>query len=73
MFEPCPALCPLTGLEFDGSGIFLWTFVKVEGAVEEAEHGCMMMVMMMTMLLLLLLLLLLHLSVYVAVSLLECS
>lgn len=68
MFEPCPALCPLTGLEFDGSGIFLWTFVKVEGAVEEAEHGCMM-VMMMTMMLLLLL----HLSVYVAVSLLECS
>lgn len=68
MFEPCPALCPLTGLEFDGSGIFLWTFVKVEGAVEEAEHGCMM-VMTMTMMLLLLL----HLSVYVAVSLLECS
>lgn len=68
MFEPCPALCPLTGLEFDGSGIFLWTFVKVEGAVEEAEHGCMM-VMMMTMMLLLLL----HLSVYVAVSLLGCS
>ena len=58
MYESWPALCLLTGLEFNGSGNFLWTFVKVEGAIEEAEHGCMMVMMMMMMMPLLL-----HLSV----------